>query len=242
MSDKEKPRLARLTSLLTDLQSKRLLTAKELAEKYDVSTRTVYRDIRTLENSGVPIVTEEGKGYSLVEGYNLPPVMFSEEEANALITAEKLIIKNKDISFIEQYQRAITKIKAVLRSSQRDKVDLLSQRIVFRNNPEDQKTSDYLMVIQSAITNSNLINLEYFSLQNEHSNRIIEPFALYSTQDNWLLIAFCRLRNDFRTFRLDHIRNLQIQNQHFEPQKITLQEYFEKSKEKYQNTPDTPLS
>jgi len=89
------------------------------------------------------------------------------------------------------------------------------------------------MTIQSAIANSNLIAIEYNSLQGEFTKRTIEPFALYSTQDNWLLIAVCQLRKDFRAFRLDRIEKLQVKNQHFEPQKITLQEYFEICKEKY---------
>ena len=92
----EKPRLSRLTAILTQLQSSRIVTATALAEKHNVSVRTIYRDIRTLEKSGVPIVTEEGKGYSMMEGYQLPPVMFTEDEANALITAEQLVLKNKD--------------------------------------------------------------------------------------------------------------------------------------------------
>ena len=78
----EKPRISRLSQIVTILQSKRLITARELAEKFNVSIRTIYRDIRTLESSGIPIVTEEGKGYFLQEGYQLPPIMFSEEEAN----------------------------------------------------------------------------------------------------------------------------------------------------------------
>ena len=116
----EKPRLARLTTILTQLQSKRLVTATELADKHQVSVRTIYRDIRTLEKSGIPIVTEEGKGYSIIEGYKLPPVMFTEEEANALITAEQLIRKNKDQSLTEQYESAVTKIKSVLKYTQKD--------------------------------------------------------------------------------------------------------------------------
>lgn len=242
MTNKEKPRLSRLTSILTQLQSKRLLTAKEMAEKHGVSIRTVYRDIRTLEKSGVPIVTEEGRGYSLMQGFNLPPIMFSESEANALITAEQLILKNKDESFIEHYKSAITKIKSVLKYGQKDKAHLLSQRIVFRNNLENEKTSTYLMPLQSAITNFNLIKITYHSLQNELSERSIEPFALYSTQDNWLLIAFCRLRKDFRAFRIDRIHKLSVQNQHFEPHPMTLQEYFEQCRQKSQNTPDIPMS
>jgi predicted DNA-binding transcriptional regulator YafY len=242
MEEKEKPRLSRLTAILTQLQSKRILTAREIAEKHNVSIRTIYRDIRTLENSGIPIVTEEGKGYSLLQGFNLPPVMFTDKEANALITAEQLILKNKDKSFTEAYQNAVIKIKSTLRHSQKEKIEFLSERILFRENIKNPKTSNYLMIIQSAIANFTLVEIEYDSLQGEKTKRIIEPFALYSTQENWLLIAVCRLRNDFRVFRLDHIHKLIVQNQHFEPQKMTLQEYFEKCYEKYVSTPDTPLS
>lgn len=228
----EKPRLARLTAILTQLQSKRILTARELAERYQVSIRTVYRDIRTLESSGIPIITEEGKGYSLMEGFNLPPVMFTEAEAQALITAEQLILKSKDLSFATHYQNAVSKIKSTLRHSQKEKVELLSQRIYFRQNIENLKTSEYLMTIQSAIADSKLIQLDYLSLENKRSKRSIEPFALYNTKENWLLIAICRLRNDFRAFRLDQIQELQALNEQFEPQKITLQEYFEICREK----------
>lgn len=112
----DKPRLARLTAILTQLQSKNLVTARELANKHSVSIRTIYRDVRTLENSGIPIITEEGKGYSILEGYKIPPVMFTEEEANALITAEQIINNNTDKSFTELYSSATTKIKAVLRA------------------------------------------------------------------------------------------------------------------------------
>ncbi len=239
---KEKTRLSRLTAILTLLQSKRLLTAGEIAQKYNVSVRTIYRDIRTLQKSGIPIMTEEGKGYSLMEGFNLPPVMFTEKEANALITAEQLILKNKDKSFAKEYQNAVSKIKSILRHSQKEKIEFLSNRIHFRSNIENQQTSDYLMVIQSAISDFNLIEIVYQSLQGDQTKRLLEPFALYSTQENWLLIAVCRLRNDFRVFRLDHIQKLTVSNQYFEPQKMTLQEYFEHCRKKYLTTPDIPLS
>lgn len=103
MNDNDTTRLSRLTAILTQLQTKRLLTATILAEKFNVSIRTIYRDIRTLEQAGVPIITEEGKGYSLMEGYRVPPVMFTEAQANALITAEQLVLQNKDTSFIKDY-------------------------------------------------------------------------------------------------------------------------------------------
>lgn len=240
--DKEKPRLARLTAILTQLQSKRIVTAKDMAERHSVSIRTVYRDIRTLEQSGIPIVTEEGKGYSIIEGYKLPPVMFTEKEANALITAERLIRKNKDQSLTEQYESAIIKIKSVLKYDQKEKVELLTNRIQVRNNRENEKTSNFLIQLQSTISNYQVIKIDYLSLENKQSQREIEPFALYTTQDNWVLIAFCKLRNDFRAFRLDCIQKIEISENNFEPHKMTLQQYLEKCSEKFKNTPDTPLA
>jgi predicted DNA-binding transcriptional regulator YafY len=240
--DKEKPRLARLTAILTQLQSKRIVTAKDIAEKHNVSIRTVYRDIRTLEKSGIPIVTEEGKGYSVMEGYKIPPVMFTQEEANALITAEQLISKNKDQSLTEHYESAITKIKSVLKYTQKEKTELLTNRIQVRNNRKNEKTSNYLINLQSTISNYQIIRIDYLSLKNNKSQREIEPFALYTTQDNWVLIAFCKLKNDFRAFRLDCIQTLQILEKNFEPHKMTLQQYLEKCSEKYKNTLDIPLS
>lgn len=242
MGDREKPRLSRLTAILTQLQSKKIVNATNLAEKYDVSIRTIYRDIRTLENSGIPIVTEEGKGYSLLEGYQIPPVMFTENEANALITAEQIILKNKDESLVEYYIDAITKIKAVLRFSQKEKISLLSKRIHYRENGNSEKSSNYLMTIQASITNFQLLKMDYYSLQNDQTTRTIEPFAVFNTQGNWLLIAFCRLRKEFRVFRIDLIQKLSLQNITFEPHNMTLEQYFEIYRKKYQTTPDTPLS
>ncbi|MEM8763708.1 MAG: YafY family protein [Bacteroidota bacterium] len=222
----DKPRLSRLTAILTQLQSSRLVTAKMLAERHNVSIRTIYRDIRTLEKSGVPIITEEGKGYSMMEGYQLPPVMFTEEEANALITAEQLILKNKDASFVQHYSDAILKIKALLKGSQKDKASLLKDRIYFTDNFTRQTTSNYLMQIQSALTNFQVLNIDYKSLDNKSTNRDIEPFALYSTQEKWLLIAYCRLRKAFRVFRIDHIQNITNTYETFESHNMTLEEYY----------------
>jgi len=230
----DKPRLARLTAIITQLQSKKIVTARDIAKKHKVSIRTVYRDIRTLEKSGIPIITEEGKGYSIMEGYKLPPVMFTEQEANALITAEQIIAKNKDLSLAIEYKSAIEKIKSILKYSQKDKTELLSERIQIRVNLDTEKTSNYLIQLQSAITNYQIVHLDYHSLQNKSTKRHIEPFALIHTQDNWVLIAFCRLRSNFRFFRLDCIRRMTTSRECFEPHKITLQEYFEKKRKIYE--------
>lgn len=240
--EKDKPRLSRLTAILTQLQSKRIVTSKEIAEKHHISIRTVYRDIRTLEKSGIPIITEEGKGYSIMEGYKLPPVMFTQDEANALITAEQIIRKNKDQSLTEFFESAITKIKSVLNYSQKDKVELLSGRIHVRNNRENEKTSKHLIQLQSAISNYQATIIDYRSLENKQSQRKIEPFALYTTQDNWILIAFCNLRNDLRAFRLDCIQKIEVLEDQFEPHKMTLEGYLKNVSEKYKYTPDIHLT
>ena len=246
-----KPRLVRLTAILTQLQSKRLLTAREIAERHQISIRTVYRDIRALEQSGVPIVTEEGRGYRLMEGYQLPPVMFTEEEANALLTAQQIIGNNPDQSLIEQYQRAIDKVKAVLEYQQKDKSALLGERMEIRTKRKEKKSSRYLVQIQLAITNYQLLTIDYTSLQNKQTSREIESFALIQTQQgNWILIAYCRLRSEFRVFRLDCIQNIKPSYESFEPHPFTLKEYLKEARKKWELennwqkdlTPDIPLT
>lgn len=233
MQNSDIKRVSRLTAILTQLQTKNLLIAQNLADQFSVSKRTIYRDIRALEEAGVPIITEEGKGYTLMDGYKIPPVMFTESEANALITAEQLILKNKDASFVKDYTDAVNKIKAVLRSNTKDKANLLSSRILSGQNIESNRTSNNLSILQLALTNYNLVKITYFSPENNQTTeRIVEPFAIYTTQENWLLIALCRLRNDYRAFRLDRIESLSVQNQTFEPHQITFEEYIDLVKKK----------
>lgn len=223
----EKPRLSRLTAILTQLQSKKLITAKQLAERHNVSIRTIYRDIRALEKSGIPIVTEEGKGYSIMEGYHLPPVLFTENEANALITVEQLILNNKDQSLSDNVTSAIEKIKSILKYSQKGNADLLTDRIYFAGNKNEEKSSNNLMQIQSAIIHFKILKINYNSAKNIQTTRNIEPFAIYSINGNFLLIAYCRMRSDFRNFRIDFIEKLSLQNETFTPHKMTMQKYFE---------------
>jgi predicted DNA-binding transcriptional regulator YafY len=228
MNENDTKRLSRLTAILTQLQTKRLLTATELANKFSVSIRTIYRDIKALEQSGVPILTEEGKGYTLMEGYRVPPVMFTENQANALILAEQLVLKNKDASFVKDYSEAIEKIKAVLGHNVKDKANLLAERTRFSQNINSEKNSNNLSDLQFALTNFCLTSIEYTDEANKATSRLIEPFALLSTHENWLLVAWCRLRNEFRFFRLDRIKKLHILTEKFTPHKMTLQEYFDR--------------
>ncbi len=225
------------------LQTKRRITSTSLAEKFGVSIRTIYRDIKALQHAGIPILIEEGKGYTLMEGYKIPPIMFSESEANALITVEQLVLKNHDSSLIKEYTEAINKIRAVLLYSTKEKAELLSNRIAVSPAIRKANTSNSLTLIQHALTTFNLLKIIYRSEQKgEITERRIEPFALYySMQESWTVIAYCRLRKDYRMFRLDRILKIEPLEVRFKPHKLTLQEYL-MAKEKMFITPDIPLS
>lgn len=228
MKDNDTKRLSRLTAILTQLQTKRHLTASELANKFSVSIRTIYRDIKALEQAGVPILTEDGKGYTLMPGYRIPPVMFTENQANALILAEQLVLKNKDASFVKEFSEAIDKIKAVLGHPIKEKANLLAERTRFSQNINSERNSNNLSDLQFALTNVYLTRIEYLNEAGKTTSRLIEPFTLLSTQENWLLVAWCRLRTGFRFFRLDRIKKLHVLTEKFVPHKMTLQEYFDR--------------
>lgn len=226
MGNSDLSRLSRLTSILIQLQTRRLVVASELTEKFQVSKRTIYRDIKALEQAGVPIITIDGKGYSLMKGYKVPPVMFTEAQVNALILAEQLVLKNKDASLVKDYSEAINKIKSILSYTTQDKVNILAGRTQYNEVKQLERTSNSLSVLQNAITNYILVKINYINKDGTASIRDIEPFALLSTE-NWYLIAWCRMREAFRFFRLDRIESLTSQPVNFEPHGMSLQEYFD---------------
>ncbi len=232
-------RLSRLTSILLKLQSKSFVVVSQLATEFDVSKRTIYRDLTSLEQAGIPIVAAEGKGYSLLSGYNIPPVMFTESEANALIFGEKLIAKTKDKSLIAEFNNAIDKIKSVLRNSEKEKVEFLSKRTIIGKNWQEERTSNHLSIIQKTLTNFQVLKIEYKKEESAKSTeRKVEPFAIYhNTAENWVLIAWCRMRKDFRNFRLDRIQSLIELSESFTPHKMTLAEYVEIQRKKHFKEP-----
>ncbi|WP_420573361.1 helix-turn-helix transcriptional regulator [Kordia sp.] len=222
-------RLTRITSILIHLQSKKVVTAKEIAERFEVSLRTIYRDIRVLEEAGVPIGSENGVGYFIVDGYSLPPIMITQEEANALVVSEKLILNQGDVSLIKDYSSFLIKIKAVLKSFQKEKIIELENKIGPSVKKEKMK-SNWLSSVQKAITNNNVLSINYHSIyKDEETKRDIEPLGIYFTENAWVLVAFCRLRNELREFRLDRISRLINTLQSFDYQSgFSLSSYFSK--------------
>lgn len=234
-------RLSRLTSILLKLQSRSYVSVNQLAQHFEVSTRTIYRDLFSLEQAGVPIVSIEGKGYTLMDGFNLPPVMFTEAEANAIIIAEKMIRQTTDASLIAEFQKVTEKIKSVLRNQEKEKADLLAERIIIGKNWANIRTSDYLTDIQQALTNYDVLQITYRKENAEENTlREIEPFAIYhNPSEQWVLIAWCRLRKEFRNFRVDRIHKLKKLPQKFTPHTITLDEYVEIQRKKHFGEPLT---
>ncbi len=200
-------RLDRLTAILIQLQSKRVVKAQDIAERFNISLRTVYRDVRTLEQAGVPVSGETGVGYSIMDGYRLPPVMFTIDEATAFLTAEKLVEKLTDAPTEESYKSAMFKIKAVLRSTEKEHLENMEQNIqVFRNPYLPKEKAGPLQSILKGISEKQILTIDYFANHSqEKTKRNIDPVGIFYSGSKWHLIAYCHLRNDYRNFRVDRI-------------------------------------
>ncbi|HMR58816.1 MAG TPA: HTH domain-containing protein, partial [Cyclobacteriaceae bacterium] len=167
-------RIDRLTAILIHLQTKRVVKADEIAERFGMSLRTVYRDVKALMEAGVPIGSEAGKGYFIVDGFHLPPVMFTQDEANSMILAGKLVEKIADKSVREAFNAALYKIKSVLSDDYKDGVENLDSNIQIyfqgRANTNDHTFPDHFMTeIQRAVARKQILKLDYVNQAGEVS-------------------------------------------------------------------------
>lgn len=231
-------RIDRISAILVQLQSKRIVKAQDIAERFGISLRTVYRDINTLNEAGVPIIGEAGVGYSLTEGYRLPPVMFTSEEALAFLTAEKLVEKLTDKNTFSSYQSALFKIKAILKTTEKDNIENLTEHIEVIENPHLPKrfeNNQYIQDILKSISSKEAISIHYFAnYSQEATERNIEPMGIFFSSGNWHLIAYCLLRNDYRQFRIDRINGIKFKNQPFQKKHPALKTYLSQLTKKEQ--------
>ena len=227
-------RVDRLMAMMVRLQSRRVVRAEDLASHFEISLRTVYRDLAALNEAGIPIIGEAGVGYSLMKGYHLPPVMLTIEEANALSLSSKLVEHLTDASLRKQMDSALLKIRSVLPRERLDDLDRLERytAVVPDWRPGlPRLSSETLIPIQRALAERRVVAIEYQGAQRpELTRRRVEPLGLAFYNNNWHLIGYCRLRRDVRDFRSDRICKLQVQNERFSGHDgFSLRHYLETS-------------
>ena len=231
--DETPKRFDRIVAILIQLQSKKIVKAQELANRFEVSLRTIYRDIRTLEASGVPIYSEAGVGYALMDGYRLPPVMFTREEASSFIASEKLMQKFTDETLGNHYTSAMYKLKAVLRSDDKDWVSSIESNVLIQSSEKlfNEKSPDTLAVLFESIAEKKQVILSYEAIQSDGITvRHIEPVGIFHENNNWYMLGYCHLRKDYRQFRADRVHGIKKTEIPFSTEHNALESYLDKSK------------
>lgn len=201
-------RADRLFELVQLIRGRRLSTAAWLAERLGVSLRTVYRDVADLQSQGVPIDGEAGVGYRLGAGYELPPLMFSRLEAQALMAAVRVAQPRLDRALAEQAERALSKILAVLPAPSRAAAEALPIRAPTIGT--DDATRDRLGTLRVAAETHRCVRLDYRDADGRSSLRVVRPLTCLCWDAVWTLAAWCETREDFRQFRLDRIVGLEV--------------------------------
>lgn len=236
--DETPKKFDRIIAILIQLQSKKIVKAHELAERFEVSLRTIYRDIRTLEASGVPIYSEAGIGYSLMEGYRLPPVMFTREEASSFIAAEKLMQKFTDAELGNHYASAMYKLKAVLQGSDKDWVATIESKVFMQTSKTiNEKAPNTLVLLFKSIAERTQIILGYEAIEADGTTeRIIEPVGVFHDHNNWYFLGYCHLRKAYRQFRTDRIHTIKNTSTPFLLEHEPLDVYLQKEKQQIPTT------
>lgn len=213
-------RLSRLVGIILHLQGRRLVRAEDIAEYFEVSVRTIYRDLRALEEAGLPLAAEAGKGYSLVDGYNLPPVMFTQEEASALLIGGRLAEHLGDKSLRPNVVSALMKINAVLPPERREFVERLrdATAVHLRRTFQEGDDKGNQTILQESLATRRVVRIAYRSGRyDERTERDVEPLAVVYYADYWHMIGWCRLREDVRDFRADRIEQVEVLEEEFSP-------------------------
>lgn len=198
-------RIDRLFGILTLLQTKKYVTGEKISEKFNISVRTVYRDVKALCEQGIPVSFEPHRGYFIPQGFFLPPVSFTSDEANALLLIEGIVNGFTDRSIQKHYATALNKVKAVLPATQKEKLELLNNTIKSQLPDCFKNDFDYLSTLQQIISIKKIIVLEYSNNKKEASKREVEPIGLVFYAMSWHLIAWCHKRNDYRDFKVSRI-------------------------------------
>jgi predicted DNA-binding transcriptional regulator YafY len=204
-------RIDRLFAILLTLQHQRRIRARDLAQQFEVSKRTIYRDMSALNQMGIPLAALPGEGFELVEGYYLPPLMFTENEAVALLLGSRLLMQQSAGSLPQTAESALAKIKVVLPDQVRARSEALVNIIGFIT-PKAKFDLDeaQLLLIQNAIQEKRVLHLRYHGYQKEEvTERDVEPHQLFYADGVWYLEAYCRMRKGMRDFRVSRMETVE---------------------------------
>jgi predicted DNA-binding transcriptional regulator YafY len=204
-------RIDRLFGIVTLLQAQRYVPAERIATQFGISIRTVYRDIRALDEQGIPVSFELGRGYGLVPGYFLPPVSFSSEEAGALLLLEALSATLADRSIQPLVAGALQKVRAVLRPADQTRLAHLAhlaQGMQLAVPEYQEHHTQHLATMQLAIAGRRVLELVYGDKQGRQTRRRVEPIGLVFYNFSWQLVGWCQLRQAYRQFRVARVQQL----------------------------------
>lgn len=206
-------RTDRLVAMVMHLQGRRLVRAEDMARHFEVSVRTIYRDIAALGEAGVPIAGEAGVGYSLVRSYHLPPVMLTADEAAALFVGGEMVRQFTDASLSEPMNAALDKLRAVLPRDRQEHVERLARQTVVvgrgGNSAPDPAAQPWLRAVQHGVAQRRVLRILYRGgIRRDETARDVEPLGVVFYGGAWYVVAWCRLREDLRHFRVDRIRTL----------------------------------
>ncbi|SEJ36598.1 helix-turn-helix transcriptional regulator [Paenibacillus polymyxa] len=223
----------RLLAILLELQRNDILRAEDLAAIFETSVRTIYRDIQALSESGVPIVGAPGIGYSLMEGYFLPPVSFTAEEAVALLIGADFVEQKFDTDYGMKAQASRRKIEAILPESVRREVTRVRTtiRLLAVGKGTNHTEKAYLEMLRIAVLDKRKVRFGYSKKMpeadgNRQSVRVVAPYGLVLLHGSWVLIGQCELRQQMRHFRLSRMNDLiMLEDSYQLPIDFNLQDY-----------------
>jgi predicted DNA-binding transcriptional regulator YafY len=207
-------RADRLFQVIQLLRRRNVVTAAWLATELEVSERTIYRDVRDLVLSGVPIEGEAGVGYMLRRGFDLPPLMFTDPEIEAMVLGARIVTSWGDAALAKAAGEALARVESVL--PERLRLRLQDTRLFAPGFHVPRAVIDRLPQFRSALESQRKVRLEYTSADGSETERIVRPIGLFFWGYGWSLAAWCELRSGFRSFRLDRIRALEVLDVRFQ--------------------------
>lgn len=208
----------RIVHIFFLLQSRSGLPIEELMEKFQVTKRTIYRDLSILERAGIPMVNSPGMGYSIVDGFRLPPSRFTEGEVLSVMIAEKIMRNHETESVRRNFEQVLTKIKSSFHSHQKNEILNLQDKLFIKEKFDAKNYVPNIMdtLLKSSVSKK-LTEILYKNAAGDKPNlRTVEPIGVFNENGNWYLLAYCHERCDYRNFRLDRIQKLAVLEKYFE--------------------------